>query len=449
MNEGKNNKSIAVVDLFAGLRTVHVAAEGTELKIGLSHAAEKCDFANHLSKKNKVQETLFEDVRHMKTDWAIAFVAEALALGVAAIFIIAGFPCKGLSRARGSDRENLENKDSILFWEIIRILGELKKAAAGVLRVLFAVENVMMDPDPESVITEKLGCRPVKISAGQVCAANRDRLFWCNFPIEPGEGESMTKNKHRNELTMKKNLDKLNIWDKGWGAPPNFRGSLPTVQGWKTWNSQPRDPRGITVRSKDAIKRWENDKFSTAITFYEDYNMAYRLKDGKADQRHVSPTETERLLGFPENWTEPGPEYTTEANSRDTQNQRRNAVGNAFAVPVIRRILTGLCVALQTRQATSVTSRPGPSNMISNWSNNSLAAPFHPDVLDDLWPQFGELAEEFKDLTEEFDAWLPEEWSGKLVGPDPGAGGRKNRSERAAMLEFSKAHTYLGTASIC
>ena len=44
------------------------------------------------------------------------------------------------------------------------------------------------------------------------------------------------------------------------------------------------------------------------------------------------------------------------------------------------------------------------------------------------------LAHEFRDLTCEFDEYLPEEWTNKLVGADPGAGGRKNRSERAAAI---------------
>ena len=52
VNEGRQTKSIALVDLFAGLRTVHVAVKATQMKIVLAHAAEKCSFA-HEKKKNK------------------------------------------------------------------------------------------------------------------------------------------------------------------------------------------------------------------------------------------------------------------------------------------------------------------------------------------------------------------------------------------------------------
>ena len=92
---------IALVDLFAGLRTVHVAAKTTGIDFVLCASAEKCPFANKLAKKNKIAEKLFTDVKHMNKEWAKAFVADAIALGAKCIFVIGGFPCKGLSKARG------------------------------------------------------------------------------------------------------------------------------------------------------------------------------------------------------------------------------------------------------------------------------------------------------------------------------------------------------------
>jgi hypothetical protein len=76
---------------------------------------------------------------------------------------------------------------------------------------------------------------------------------------------------------------------------------MPTVQGWQTWTKQPKDPRGIHIRSKEAIERWKKDSWSSAITFYEEKNMAQSLKAQDNTQRVISPTEAERLLGFPTN----------------------------------------------------------------------------------------------------------------------------------------------------
>ena len=64
-------------------------------------AAEKCPFANRLAKKNNIIEQLFEDVRSMDKKWAKDFVSDALAFKAKAILVIGGFPCKGLSKARG------------------------------------------------------------------------------------------------------------------------------------------------------------------------------------------------------------------------------------------------------------------------------------------------------------------------------------------------------------
>ena len=74
-SDGRKKIHLALVELFAGLRTTHLAAKGLDsANIVMSHAAEKCEFANNLSVKNKVQETLYTDVRDMNEAWAKQFV---------------------------------------------------------------------------------------------------------------------------------------------------------------------------------------------------------------------------------------------------------------------------------------------------------------------------------------------------------------------------------------
>ena len=101
---------IALVDLFAGLRTVHVAIKGTQLQVVLSHAAEKCSFANGLAKKNGIKEKLYLDVRDMDLKWAESYVEEALERGAEVIVLFGGFPCKGISKVRSAGRENLKTR---------------------------------------------------------------------------------------------------------------------------------------------------------------------------------------------------------------------------------------------------------------------------------------------------------------------------------------------------
>ena len=254
-------------------------------------------------------QTLFENVRKMDRKWAESFVAAALALNAKAILVIAGFPCKGLSKARGKSRENFKNKDSILFWELVRILGVIQQEAGTTIPDRHIVENVMMDDRPEDAISKELKGRPTKTAAGPVCASNRDRHFWVDFNITPLEGERLLKGTRWHELVLKPNKQRLDFWDEGWGPSPSFKGSMPTMQGWQDWSSRPRDPGAIDVHSADAINRLAHDKHSSAITFYESYDIAYKGDALEADTpqekdiRVISPTEGERLLGFPTDWT--------------------------------------------------------------------------------------------------------------------------------------------------
>ena len=188
-------------------------------------------FRKQFAKRDKIIETLFEDVRKMDKKCAKAFVADALALNAKAMLVIGGFPCKGLSHARGESSENLKNKDSILFYETTRILELVRQTAGRRIPVKHIIENVMMDKDPEHTISHHLAGRPTKIPAGPVCVASRDRCFELFFSIEPFQDETLTIGTRRNELAMVEDPLKCNFWDKGWGPTPSFMGHIPTFQG--------------------------------------------------------------------------------------------------------------------------------------------------------------------------------------------------------------------------
>ena len=112
---------------------------------------------------------------------------------------------------------------------------------------------------------------------------------------------------------------------------------FPCVTGWQ---QKPRSPDpattvGYNKSSEDAKRRWKEDSWATGLTWYEDTHLAHEI-DGPG-KRVVSPTECERLLGFEPGWTHPGGKP-----SPGLGYQRRNAIGNAFAVPVITRLLLAL-----------------------------------------------------------------------------------------------------------
>lgn len=68
--------------------------------------------------------------------------------------------------------------ESFLFWEYMRILGELRETNPN---VLFFLENVEMDKKWESCLTKAIGIRGVHINSALVSAQTRKRIYWTNI----------------------------------------------------------------------------------------------------------------------------------------------------------------------------------------------------------------------------------------------------------------------------
>ena len=76
--------------------------------------------------------------------------------------------------------------------------------------------------------------------------------------------------------------------------------------------------------------------------------------------------------------------------------KRKNAVGNAFAVPVIARLLTALVMTINFPKAGAFPA----------WSDPALLAPYKHDTLDDLLPEAALLAQEFQSIASRFDNFM-------------------------------------------
>jgi hypothetical protein len=60
-----------------------------EVDIVMSHAAEKCDFANRLAEKNNIDEVLHTDVQELGEAWATSFVDESVKKECQVILVMA------------------------------------------------------------------------------------------------------------------------------------------------------------------------------------------------------------------------------------------------------------------------------------------------------------------------------------------------------------------------
>ena len=174
---------------------------------------------------------------------------------------------------------------------------------------------------------------------------------------------------------------------------------------------------GYNRSSNESKQRWKEDGWTTGLIVYEERNIAHEV-DGPG-MRVISPTECERLLGFHPGWTNP-----SDKASPGVGYQRRNAIGNAFAVPVITRLLVALTMVV----------RGEGTSAFPMWADRQLAAPYRHDVLDDIFTEASLIAANYRGRAAEFDDYVEPHWLGGLVGPDHGAGGKKNRTQRTAAI---------------
>lgn len=90
--------------------------------------------------------------------------------------LLGGSPCQGFSFA--GKQLNFNDPRSVLFFEYVRLLNDIKKTNPD---VLFLLENVNMKKEYLRVISEYLGLFPVRINSNRVSAQNRDRWYWTNI----------------------------------------------------------------------------------------------------------------------------------------------------------------------------------------------------------------------------------------------------------------------------
>lgn len=100
--------------------------------------------------------------------------------------MIGGSPCQGFSSA--GKHLNFSDPRSVLFFEYVRILNELRAINPN---IKFLLENVRMKQEYQDVISHYLGVKPICINSALVSAQNRVRYYWTNIEgvEQPGDRE--------------------------------------------------------------------------------------------------------------------------------------------------------------------------------------------------------------------------------------------------------------------
>jgi len=88
--------------------------------------------------------------------------------------LIGGSPCQDFSKAN-TKQLGLQGEKSVLFYEYLRILKELKPK-------YFLLENVRMKKQSEQELNEYLGVKGLHINSQLVSYQRRPRIYWTNIP---------------------------------------------------------------------------------------------------------------------------------------------------------------------------------------------------------------------------------------------------------------------------
>ena len=164
-----------VLSLFDGISCGRVALERANIKVDNYYASEIKECAIKATKHNFNNTIQIGDVTKIHYSNGVLHT-EYGDFKEKFDIVIFGSPCQSFSRAMKTEmRVGLDDmKRSGLFLECNRILKEVNPK-------YFLMENVIMKPEDEEVVSKLIGINPIRINASLLSAQLRDRLYWTNI----------------------------------------------------------------------------------------------------------------------------------------------------------------------------------------------------------------------------------------------------------------------------
>lgn len=305
-----------VISLFDGISAGYEALRRADIPIDEYHAYEIDEYAIKVSKANHPD--IIQEGSVVGADFG-RFKGYDLLIG--------GSPCQNLSFA--GDRTGLKGEQSRLFWEFVRAKKEIEPK-------WFLFENTPMSKDNEEIISEALGCQPVVIDAQLVSAQMRKRLYWTNIPIgriedrgiyleDVVEKDALVDREKAHAIigsigrTTHREYFRKNQGQLVWRAVEfsNIYG------GWGEKKPRIHVDKSVTIRTSGG---------GGHIPSLLVNGREFSVEDIKKCTRKVTPLECERLMTFPDGYTDVGISAT----------QRYKCLGNSWVCEVIKEIFKGL-----------------------------------------------------------------------------------------------------------
>jgi len=301
-----------VLSLFDGIGTGQLALKHLNFKVDKCVAYEIDELPKSIAMRHFPDTDYRGDVKEFNVkDFDFKFD-----------LVMGGSSCNDLSNAM-ANRDGIVGSKSSIFFEFVRILKSVKPK-------YFLFENVgSMSKADEIIITQMLGCEPIKINSKDYSPALRNRYYWTNIP----------QDKHDNAFKNDINLN--DILEDGWYSDRKKARALLAS-----------DSRPLTSPIK-MMHRYINTGFTTVVfrnkeiadMMIKDFKERfYGLKAKDIDMesidkniysseniRYLNQLELESCQTIPHGYTD-----------GLTRNQAAHVLGNGWTCLVIMKLLNGM-----------------------------------------------------------------------------------------------------------
>ena len=339
--EARLDGGILVIGLFDGIGALRVAIDALKVPVSGYISVEKHDPAGRVVEKHfagvvrypRVEDITPETVK----EWSTRYSQTSL------VVIGAGPPCQGVSGLNWDRKGALKDERSCLFKEVPRIRDEVKKHFPWCPTYVMMESVASMDKVDRDIMTQAIGCLPLKCDAGTFTWCHRPRLYRCDWEIIAAEGYHLSTETGTglNTLTLQGSQDFSDVIRAGWWKVDPSK-AFPTFTTSRPRSVPGRKPAGVQQCSLTELQRWASD--SHRFPPYQ-YCEVHCLVNKSNTLRLADVAERELMMGFPLHYTagclakgkQKGPEYN---------DCRLTLLGNSWSVPVVACLLLQLFARL-------------------------------------------------------------------------------------------------------
>ena len=331
---------VLAISLFNGVGCAFRCYDlcGVTPMVGLSFELNPA--ANRVTSRRWPHVKILGDVRSITPDmikeWRYAYPQ------IEEIHLWGGFPCVDLSSVKAG-RLNLDGSESQLFYEIPRILKDIRKTFGYAFKVKFAIENVAsMDEAAAAEISRALQVKPLRLDPCDVVPIHRPRFCWLNTDLVAMDGVEVVEKERWFEVRITQAYPELFQWlDPEADWPGFWEGAiLPTCMKSIKRARPPPKPAGLHRVDHNGQMRWMADEYR-----FPPYQYHEKFVIWKGDRwRLINALERELLHGL-------GYEHTIlcwnandiKRSPQEFEDVRKSLVGDSFSCYSFSFVAAMLC----------------------------------------------------------------------------------------------------------